>query len=68
MSHSDTFFIKPALGIRVPDPATGEYLPEGGLLMPRSGYWLRRLKDGDVVEVAQSANPAPGKSGKGKQE
>lgn len=52
MPHPTTFFIRPARGIRIADPQTGEYLPEGGQLMPRSGFWLRRLKDGDVVETS----------------
>jgi len=47
--HEKTFFIKPAPGIRIADPQSGEYLPEAGALMPRSGFWLRRLQDGDVL-------------------
>ena len=59
MPHPDTFFIKPAAGLRIADPSTGEYLPEGGMLMPRSGFWLRRLKDGDVIVVEpRQASPA----------
>lgn len=82
MPHPDTFFIKPAEGLRIADPKTGDYLPAGGMLMPRSGFWIRRLKDGDVIEVKQGAqspaapvetpNPEPvsepAKSGKGKKE
>ncbi|MDR2051137.1 MAG: DUF2635 domain-containing protein [Deltaproteobacteria bacterium] len=49
MPHPETFFIKPAQGIRMADPKSGDYLPESGALMPRSGFWLRRLKDGDVI-------------------
>jgi hypothetical protein len=60
MTHPDSFIIKPAPGLRIPDPETGEYLPEGGMRMPRSGYWIRRLKDGDVIEVKQDA-PAKAK-------
>ena len=65
MPHPTTFFIRPKEGLRIADPKTGEYLPESGMLMPRSGFWLRRLKDGDVVAVeqtvarsAQDARPA----------
>jgi len=57
MPHPVSFFIKPATGLNIPDPETGAYLPEGGMLMPRSGYWLRRLKDGDVIEVKQASPP-----------
>jgi len=52
LAHPSTFFIRPAPGLRIADPATGNYLPEGGALMPRSGFWLRRLKDGDVIAAA----------------
>lgn len=73
MPHPTTFFIRPAPGLRIADPKTGDYLPEAGLLMPRSSFWLRRLKDGDVIEATQkstaqnnNAAPAPesGKTGK----
>ena len=40
------------------DPETGEPLPAGGLAVPRSPYWLRRLKDGDVT----LATPDTGKA------
>ena len=33
-------------------------LPAGGLAVPRSPYWLRRLKDGDVT----LATPDTGKA------
>lgn len=52
--HPTTVFVRPAPGIRIADPETGQYLPEVGLLVPRSGFWLRRLKDGDVLEAEQS--------------
>lgn len=57
----------PRLKVLIPGP-TREYLPDRGMLVPRNGYWLRRLKDGDVVEVkqgasasvvSQTANPEP---------
>jgi len=79
MPHPNTFFVKPASGFRITDPQAGDYLPEGGRLVPRNGYWLRRVKDGDVVVVqqghasaAQTPNPDPdsghttGKTAKGK--
>ena len=64
MPHPTTFFIRPAPDmsadvnpatgsrpcLRIPIPGMPDYLPEKGLLMPRSPYWLRRLKDGDVIE------------------
>lgn len=49
MNH--TLTIKPAKGVRVRDPDTGEHLDAAGATVPRNRYWLRRLKDGDVVET-----------------
>lgn len=57
------FFIRPRKGLKIADPTTGQYLPEEGQLMPRSGFWLRRLDDGDVEEVKQAAH-APAKKEK----
>ena len=61
MSHPTTFFIRPTAGLKIRDPQTGEYLPEAGALMPRSGFWLRRLGCGDViqgdVEVVKTSSP-----------
>jgi hypothetical protein len=53
--HPVTFFIRPAPGLRIADPDSGGYLPETGALMPRSAFWLRRQKDGDVVEASPPA-------------
>ena len=66
MPHPKTFFIKPAPGLHIADPQTGDYLPAGGMLVPRSGFWLRRLKDGDVIETkaAPPAKEAPAKAAK----
>jgi hypothetical protein len=44
-------FIKPAPGIIVRDPVTREPLAAEGESKPRNPHWLRRLKDGDVVEA-----------------
>ncbi|WP_145598797.1 DUF2635 domain-containing protein [Yersinia alsatica] len=43
--------IKPAPGLTVRDPDSYEPLVEKGEKKPRTGFWLRRLKDGDVVPV-----------------
>ena len=43
-------FVKPAPGKRCKDPKTGQLLPEKGRYVPRSGYWIRRLIDGDCYE------------------
>lgn len=55
-----TLYIKPAPGLKVRDPRTGEHLPEDGAEKPKIRYWLRRLADGDVVK-ASAPKPAPKK-------
>ena len=44
-----TMFVKPAPGIQVRDPRTGQPLPAPGAEIPVSSYWARRLRDGDVL-------------------
>ncbi|HEQ1857012.1 TPA: DUF2635 domain-containing protein [Providencia alcalifaciens] len=46
-----TLHIKPVTGLTVRDPDTYQPLAEKGELKPRNAFWLRRLKDGDVVLV-----------------
>lgn len=43
-------FIKPAPGLHVRMP-NGNVLPEEGAQVELNSYWLRRLADGDVIEV-----------------
>lgn len=44
--------IKPAQSdLIVRDPTTGKPLQAAGEPKPRNSYWLRRLRDGDVVVV-----------------
>ena len=44
-------FVKPAPGLVVLDP-NGRPVPEDGIEVSRTSFWLRRLRDGDVVEEA----------------
>lgn len=44
-----TFYIIPADGKSVRDPQSGIALPPEGAAKPKTGYWLRRLRDGDVI-------------------
>lgn len=39
---------KAAVRVRKPD---GQYLDDKGEAVPRTAYWIRRLADGDVVEL-----------------
>ena len=50
-------FMKPRTGLIVRGP---DYvlLPESGAYRECSSYWLRRLRDGDVV-IATKAQPKP---------
>ncbi|WP_297218097.1 DUF2635 domain-containing protein [uncultured Desulfovibrio sp.] len=52
MPHPTTMLVVPAVRhgrpLRIADPQSGQYLPPEGALVPRSAFWLRRLKDGDV--------------------
>lgn len=47
-------YLKPKDGEKVYDPAAHDYLPEEGRNLPPTAYWLRRLRDGDVIEVASN--------------
>lgn len=62
MAHPKTVSVRPAPGLKIRDPETGHYLPEAGQIVPRTPYWLRRLRDGDVVEcvviIGTAAMPA----------
>lgn len=40
--------IKPKAGLIIRDPDTMAQLAAKGEDKPRNGYWLKRLKDGDV--------------------
>lgn len=42
--------LKPRKGVLVRKP-DGLHLAEKGEVVPRNAYWLRRLREGDVIEV-----------------
>lgn len=52
-----TMRIKPKLGLIVRDPVTFRPLAVEGENKPRDQYWMRRLRDGDVVKVTVEAEP-----------
>lgn len=51
--------LKPAEGRQVRDPEMRDLLPAEGREVTRNTYWLRRLRDGDVIEMTAPAAPAP---------
>ena len=50
-------YIYPAPDKEVRDPRSKELLPETGAWVPYDGYWLRRLRDGDVVYQKPEKKP-----------
>lgn len=52
-------FVKPSPGLVVRDPINGQILAAEGEVKPRSTYWLRRLRDGDVQEGPLPAAEVP---------
>ena len=44
-------FIKPLSERKVPDPFSGDILPENGREVEINQYWYRRIEDGDVEEI-----------------
>ncbi|SHJ69549.1 Protein of unknown function [Roseomonas rosea] len=42
-------YVVPKPGLKVSDPAQGDFLPEAGRAVATSEYWRRRAKDGDVT-------------------
>ncbi|MDD9911655.1 MAG: DUF2635 domain-containing protein [Alphaproteobacteria bacterium] len=54
-----TLFVRPARKkLKVRNPETGQHLPAEGMHVTQSTYWLRRIKDGDVLttQVKESTN------------
>lgn len=49
-----TLKIKPVDGVTVRDPQTLQPLAVSGEEKPRTSYWLKRLKDGDVIEITET--------------
>ncbi|WP_334473719.1 DUF2635 domain-containing protein [Arsenophonus sp. PmNCSU2021_1] len=64
-TQPEIVFIKPKHGRKVPIPQYmhdtqeyfGKYLPEEGLYVQKTLFWIRRKQDDDIEEVSQSDNP-----------
>lgn len=52
--------LKPADGLTIKKP-DGTKLAAEGEVVPRSSFWIKRLADGDVVEVTTVAKAAKSK-------
>lgn len=52
-------FVKPKPGLVVRDPVSKRPIPPEGREVPAEGYWLRRLRSGDVVEAEQIPDSLP---------
>lgn len=50
--------VKAAPGRLVRDPYTHAQLPPEGRNVSKTSYWLRRVRDGDVIEI-DGERPAP---------
>lgn len=48
-------FIKPAPGLKIPDPDLNDFLPELGREVPDGPYWRRRINDQDVALATPAA-------------
>ncbi|MBI6944204.1 DUF2635 domain-containing protein [Pseudomonas putida] len=48
----------PAPGLKIRDPAKGDYLPEEGRTVELDIFWRRRLRDQEVTETAPAKSAA----------
>lgn len=42
-------YVRPAPGIKLRDPDLLDFLPDEGREVPNTDFWIRRLRDGDVI-------------------
>jgi hypothetical protein len=45
-------YVRPAPGIKIRDPDLMDFIPAEGREVPDTGFWIRRLRDGDVISGA----------------
>ncbi|MFT8210861.1 MAG: DUF2635 domain-containing protein [Symbiopectobacterium sp.] len=64
-TQPEIVFIKPKHGRKAPIPQYmrdtkeyfGDYLPEEGLHVQKTLFWIKRKQDDDIEEVIESDNP-----------
>ena len=64
----ETLHLKPVAGRRVLDPRTYAPLPAEGARVPKTPFWTRRLRDGDVEVVSDGAAETGSKRPRGRRE
>lgn len=52
-------FVIPAPGLKVLDPETYIAIPAEGMDVPATEYWMRRLRDADVLLASQLSDAQP---------
>lgn len=57
---ADKLTVKPATGLKIPNPDTGRDLAAEGESVPNTTYWRRLIRDGSVTAATITA----GKKGK----
>jgi hypothetical protein len=63
-------YVVPVNGARIPyidDAGHRALLPDGGASVPETGFWLRRLRDGEV-KIGAPPSATPNKSAKAEKE
>ena len=53
-------FVKPKDGLKVRDPVTMRHIPDAGMEVPETSFWMRRLADGDVSVITMVQIPDSG--------
>lgn len=51
--------------IKLRDPVLRDFIPSEGRLVENSGYWQRRINEGDAIEVQEEQESSPSKNAKG---
>lgn len=49
-------YVRPAPDCIIRMPDTFEIMPPGGVEVPRDAFWVRRVRDGDVIEGAPAGD------------